>query len=360
MIWLLVLAQEIPPTDVEVAFPNLKFRQPLYITYPKDGTDRLFVLEQDGIIKVFDNRRDAASADVALDISSKVRRSHMEEGLLGMAFHPKFKENRIVYIQYSASKPRRNVISRFTMDEKRAKFLADSEKVILEIPQPYGNHNGGMLEFGPDGFLYIGLGDGGDAGDPHNNGQKMDTFLAKMLRIDVDKQENGKLYGIPKDNPFVGKDGAAPEIWAYGLRNPWRYSFDRKTGDLWCGDVGQDSWEEIDIVKKGGNYGWSVREGKHKFKGEGQFEEPIVEHNRREGRSITGGYVYRGKRLKKLEGVYLYGDFVTGNLWGLRWDGKKVTAHKLLGTSDQISSFGEDRDGDVYFTSFNGKIYRFR
>jgi glucose/arabinose dehydrogenase len=219
-----------------------------------------------------------------------------------------------------------------------------------------------MLEFGPDGYLYIGLGDGGDANDPHDNGQKMDTLLGKMLRIDVDREEGGRPYAVPKDNPFVGQGGARGEIWALGLRNPWRYSFDRKTQELWCGDVGQDAWEEIDILKKGGNYGWNRREGKHKFRDGpgGPFEEPVIEHNRREARSITGGYVYRGKKLKKLEGVYLYADYVTGNVWGLRWDGTRVASHRLLGTSQEVASFGEDRDGEVYFTSYNGRIYRFR
>jgi glucose/arabinose dehydrogenase len=360
---LIFLLQQVPSVEIENAFPNLpKLRLPLYLTHPKDGTDRLFVLEQDGRVLWFENKRDVSAYEVALDIRQKVRRSHMEEGLLGLAFHPKFKDNGYVYLQYSASKPRRNVISRFTMDKDRKTMAPDSEKMIVEIPQPYGNHNGGGLEFGPDGFLYIGLGDGGDANDPHDNGQKMNTFLGKMLRIDIDKEESGKAYAVPKDNPFYGRENTCWEIWALGLRNPWRYSFDRKTGELWAGDVGQDSWEEIDIIKKGGNYGWNFREGKHDFKrgGRGPYEEPVIEHNRREARSITGGYVYRGKKVKGLDGVYLYADFVTGNIWGLRWDGKKVASHKLLGTNQEISSFGEDKDGEVYFTSFTGKIFKFR
>jgi glucose/arabinose dehydrogenase len=361
--WVLWAAlQDIPRVQIEEAFPKLKFRLPVYLTWCPDGSDRLYVLEQDGVVRVFDNRRDVGSAEVALDLRSKVRRSHMEEGLLGMAFHPKFKDNRFVFLQYSASKPRRNVISRFTADRDGRVFRPESEKVILEVAQPYGNHNGGMIEFGPDGFLYIALGDGGDGGDPHGYGQSLKTMLAKILRIDVDKEAGGKGYAVPPDNPFVGRGEAVPEIWAYGLRNVWRFSFDRKTKELWAGDVGQDAWEEIDIVKKGGNYGWNVREGKHRFRGSGSgpFEEPVIEHNRREARSITGGYVYRGKKIKSLEGVYLYADFVTGNVWGLRWDGRQVAAHRLIGTSREVASFGEDREGEVYFTSFDGKIYKFR
>jgi len=378
---LLALGQDaaIPDVGFEPAFENLKFERCVAIAHPPDGTDRLFVVEQPGRVKWFENRREAAEATLALDLSDKVLSSGNEEGLLGIAFHPGFKTNHAVFLQYSFPKlgpkrerdPRtRNIVSRFRMDPDHQKILRDSEEILLEILQPYENHNGGVLQFGPDGYLYIGLGDGGSGGDPHGNGQNMKTFLGKFLRIDVDHRDEGKAYAVPKDNPFVGRSDVLPEIWSSGWRNPWGYHFDRKTGELWSSDVGQDKWEEVDIVKKGANYGWSVREGKHDFKPgpPGPFEEPIVEHghaqkNSTDGmNSLTGGCVYRGKRLPALDGLYLYGDFVTGNMWALRWDGSKVVAQKLLFEfkMKQITTFGEDRDGDVLWATFtDGRLYRF-
>lgn len=346
---------------MENAFAKLRFRRPLVLAYPPDGTDRIVVVEQDGVVHIFENRSDVAKTTVALDIRAKVRRNHEEEGLLGLAFHPKFRDNREVFLQYSAT-PRRNVISRFRMDAERTKIVPEPEEVILEIAQPFGNHNGGMIDFGPDGHLYIALGDGGAAADPFDNGQNGKTLLGKILRIDVDRKEAGKAYAIPVDNPFVGKAGFRPEVWAWGLRNVWRFSFDRKSGALWAGDVGQNTWEEVDVIEKGKNYGWAFREGNHPFKrgGKGPFEPAVWEHDREEARSITGGYVYRGKRHKELEGVYLYGDYETGLIWGLRYDGERVTDHRKIAESTEISTFGEDRDGEVYFTSFDGHIYRLR
>jgi glucose/arabinose dehydrogenase len=284
-----------------------------------------------------------------------------------------------VYLQYSFPKlgekrrrdpNTRNVIACFEMDPDRGRILPETEQVILEIKQPYENHNGGVLQFGPDGFLYIGKGDGGSAGDPHGNGQSLRTMLGKFLRIDVDHPGGGKAYGIPKDNPFIGREDALPEIWSYGWRNPWGYHFDRKTGLLWSADVGQDKWEEINIVTRGGNYGWSIREGKHDFKGgAGEFIEPVVEHEHQKpnglpgGNSVTGGCVYRGSRLRALDGVYLYGDYVTGHMWALRWEGGKVLEHRHLleFKLKQITTFGEDRDGDVLWATFtDGRLYRFR
>ena len=344
----------------EVAFLRLRFTRPLYVTHPRDGTDRLFVLEQDGVVHSFENKPDAPGTEIALDLRGKAYRRHNEEGLLGMAFHPDFKKNKFVFLHYNANPPRRSVISRFKMDAAGRKIDPKSEKVILEQEQPYGNHKGGMIEFGPDGYLYISFGDGGSANDPHGNGQNRRTLLAKMLRIDVDK---GSPYSVPPDNPFLKDAGARPEIWALGLRNIWRFSFDRATGACWGGDIGQDRLEEIDIIKKGGNYGWNVREGKQPFGrgggGGGPFEEPVIDFNRTDARSITGGYVYRGRRLPGLTGAYLYADYETGNVWALRWDGAKVTDNKLLGRGRNVSSFGEDRDGEVYFCSFDGQIYKF-
>jgi glucose/arabinose dehydrogenase len=379
---LLSLSQEksIPDVGFECAFEKIKIERCVVIAAPKDGTDRIFVVEQPGRVKWFENKPDAAEMTTALDISDKVLSSGNEEGLLGMAFHPKFKTSHEIYLQYSFPKlgPQRkrdpntrNIIARYKMDPDHQKILPESEQILLEILQPYENHNGGVLQFGPDGYLYIGLGDGGKANDPHENGQNMKTFLGKFLRIDVDHQDDGKAYAVPKDNPFVGKDGVLPEIWSAGWRNPWGYHFDRKTGELWSSDVGQDKWEEVNIVKKGLNYGWNVREAMHEFKpggGPGPFEEPLIEHQHAQKNmtngmnSLTGGCVYRGKRLPALDGVYLYGDFVTGNMWALKWDGKKVAESKQVFEfkMKQIATFGEDRDGDVLWSTFtDGRLYRF-
>jgi uncharacterized membrane protein YozB (DUF420 family)/glucose/arabinose dehydrogenase len=305
---------------VEEAFPALRFELPLFLAAPPDGTDRVFVAEQDGRVWRFDNRPDAAEKSLVLDISKEVRRVHNEEGLLGLAFHPKFKENGRMYIHYSAGNPRRNVLSFFRLDRRRETADPASEEIVLEVEQPYGNHNGGMIAFGPDGYLYVALGDGGAAGDPHGHGQSKKSLLGKILRLDADRRSPGLAYAVPPDNPFAGRPGARGEIWALGLRNPWRFSFDRETGALWAGDVGQDKWEEINIVKKGGNYGWNCREGRHAFKPcpPADFIEPAAEHGREEAQSVTGGYVYRGKKIPWLAGRYVYGDFMTGNIWALR------------------------------------------
>jgi len=374
----------IPEIGFERAFEKIKIERCVVIAHPPDDTNRVFVVEQPGRVKWFENRPDAAEMALALDITSKVLSSGNEEGLLGFAFHPKFKTNHQVFLQYSSPKlgPKlgdkrkrypdtRNVVSRFEMDPEHKKILPDTEKVIIEIVQPFENHNGGCLQFGPDGYLYIGLGDGGKANDPFEMGQDMKSWLGKFLRIDVDNPDRNKAYGIPKDNPFVGKEDALPEIWSLGWRNPWGYHFDRKTGDLWSGDVGQDKWEEINVVRKGGNYGWNTREGFHEFKagGTGPFEDPIVELAHAQPKmtnganSITGGVMYRGKRLKELDGLYLYGDFVTGNMYALKWDGKKAVENKLIFhfPMKQIAIFGEDKEGDVYWSTFtDGGLYRFK
>jgi len=297
-----------------------------------------------------------------------VRREHNEEGLLGLAFHPDYRTNGQFFVFYSVT-PRGSVVSRFRVskdDPDRAD--RDSEEKLIQWSKPYGNHNGGCLRFGPDGHLYISVGDGGLGRDPHGNAQSLEMPLGKILRIDVDHKDTGKNYAVPKDNPFAERGGnVRGEIWAYGLRNVWRCSFDRKTGTLWAADVGQDRHEEIDVIVRGGNYGWNIREGKHPLdpyaerSAVGAFIEPVLDYPRVEGKSVTGGLVYRGRRLPELVGAYLYADFISGNVWALRCDGKTVTANpKVARTSLLISAFGEDAAGEAYFTAFDGFVYRFR
>lgn len=363
------------PPNLEVmqirkAFPNLpNFTGALYLVAAPDGTNRIFVIEQPGIIRVFDNQSNVSTTQVYLDIRSKTSRASNEEGLLGLAFHPQYKTNGYFYVYYSFRDPNTHysIVSRFKVsaqDPNQADSTSEFE--IFRIEQPYGNHNGGMISFGPDGYLYIALGDGGSGGDPHNHGQNLSTLLGAILRIDVNKPSGNLAYTIPPDNPFVQRANARGEIWAYGLRNVWRFSFDRLTGDLWAGDVGQSQREEIDLIVKGGNYGWRRMEGTLCYDGPcnpADYIAPIVEHDRNDAKSITGGYVYRGKKIPQLYGAYVYGDFVTGKIWALRYDGKKVTEQKfLVDTFKGISSFGEDRDGELYFTSFEnasglGHIY---
>ena len=374
--------ESLPSVTLSRAFPRLTFSRPVFVTHAGDGSDRLFVLEQRGRIRVFRGRRDVETAEVFLDLRSKVRappRGHNEEGLLALAFHPGYRENRRFYVYYSASKPRRGVVSQFqTRADDPNRADPDSERVILEVEQPWGNHNGSTVLFGPDGYLYISLGDGGAANDPLGSGQDLSTLLGTILRIDVDRQDEGRAYAIPADNPFVHRPGARGEIWAWGLRNVWRMSFDRETGDLWAGDVGQNKWEEIDLITKGGNYGWNIREGRHAFKAAASAEaliDPVVEYPQRRGReiiglSVTGGYVYRGDRLAGLRGAYIYGDYVTGRIWALRYADGEVLAHREIYTPSTpvyIASFGEGPDGELYICGFDnlngrpggrGRLYR--
>ncbi len=356
------------PLEAERAFPKLRFERPLELTHAGDGSGRVFVVEQRGVIHVFPNRPDADRTSVFLDIRDVVSRDDNEEGLLGLAFHPRYPENGQFFVYYS-TRPRASIVSRFRVspdDPNRAD--RHSEEILMRIPQPFGNHNGGSIEFGPDGYLYIGLGDGGAANDPFGNGQNLKTLLGKILRIDVDHRDPGLAYAIPKDNPFAGRnDGTRGEIWAYGLRNVWRLAFDRATGDLWAGDVGQNRYEEIDLIVRGGNYGWKLREGFHPFEPNAPqtgdvLIDPLVEYFRHEGLSVTGGRVYRGTRLPEFQGAYFYGDYVTGNVWALRLDSRKRLAdsRKVARTGLNISAFGEDERSELYFTAFDGYVYRFR
>ena len=368
--------------SVERVFPHLDFWQLTNLAQPKDDSDGLFVTEQGGLVRLFPNRADASNAMVFLDISDRVKSGHNEEGLLGIAFDPAYKDNGFFYLHYSASDPRRSVISRFSVQGSEL-GLADpeSELVILEVPQPAGNHNGGQLAFGPDGYLYIGLGDGGWGGDPQGNGQNTATLLGAILRIDVSGARVGKTYRIPLDNPLVSTEGARGEIFAYGLRNPWRFSFDILPGpvchgdsakamvngsvEIWAGDVGQNRWEEINLVRTGRNYGWKVMEGSGcYFPKDGclatGLELPVHEYGREGGCSVTGGYVYRGSRLPALIGTYVFGDFCSGRIWGLGYDGISVTYKGLLADSGlNITSFGQDSAGELYILSRDGGIYQF-
>lgn len=329
-------------------------QEPLFLTSARDGSGRLFIVEQEGKIKVMRNR--VFEKKLFLDISDRVKAGG-ERGLLGLAFHPKFKTNRKFYLNYTTQTTH--------LKTRVSEFLAssetpNSERILLEFDQPYSNHNGGHLEFGPDGYLYISVGDGGSGGDPHGHGQNFSTLLGSILRIDVN---HSKTYRIPKDNPFVKNKDARGEIWAYGLRNPWRFSFDRLTGWLYAADVGQDAWEEIDIIQKGKNYGWNIMEGGRCFQPRRgchvkNLELPIFEYGREEGISITGGYVYRGKRLKDLFGYYIYGDYGSGKIWAFKYDGVRVKNKRLLVDSNlAISSFGTDDDNELYIVDHQGAIY---
>ena len=350
---------------LQVAFPELSFIQPVYLTYPDDGTNRLFVVFQHGLLRVFENHRDVADAKTFIDIRPQVSTRGNEEGLLGLAFDPQFATNGYFYVYYSAARPRRSVVSRFSVSaEDPDKADPESELVILEVPQPFSNHNGGQIVFGPDGYLYVGLGDGGAGGDPDGNGQNTSTLLGSILRIDVTAASTDRGYTIPPDNPLVDRACARKEIWAYGLRNPWRFSFDRNTGELWAGDVGQNRFEEVDLIKPGLNYGWNVMEGLHCFEQRGcdqqGLEPPVIEYPLRPECAVTGGYVYRGARLPSLYGAYVYADFCTGKVWALRYDGESVTEHMQIARGpSQVSSFGEDSSGELYVVSFDGNVYRF-
>jgi glucose/arabinose dehydrogenase len=353
------------------AFPSLSFRQPVFLTHSGDGTDRMFVVQQNGLIKVFSNDSTVASASTFLDISKKLSASDGEEGLLGLAFDPHFAENGYFYIDYTAPNPLHTVVARFHLspgDPDRADSL--SEFTVLTVNQPYTNHNGGMLVFGADGYLYIGLGDGGSGGDPQGNAQNRARLLGKILRIDVSDTTATMHYRIPADNPFAGNSsGYREEIWAYGLRNPWRFSFDESTGRLWVGDVGQDAREEVDIVEKGKNYGWNIMEGTACYNPPSGCDTagltmPIKDYDHSLGEAITGGYVYHGARRADLDGAYIYADYGSGRIWMLRWENGHLTADtQLLDSPYAISSFGVDQDNELYILSYdpsaNTSIYRF-
>jgi glucose/arabinose dehydrogenase len=329
---------------------------PVYVTHAGDGSGRLFVVEQTGVILII--RAGRLLPRPFLDIRGRVIAGG-EMGLLSVAFHPQYARNGRFFVNYTADGASlRTVIAEYRVSAADANVAEPAGRVLLEIAQPYRNHNGGLNLFGPDGMLYIGMGDGGSGGDPHNNGQRLDTLLGKLLRIDVD---GAAPYRVPPDNPFVGRSGARGEIWAYGLRNPWRFSFDRTTGRLFLADVGQNQWEEIDLIQKGGNYGWRTMEGAHCFNPPDGCSRtglilPIAEYGREGGCSITGGYLYRGGRIRDLVGRYLFGDYCSGTLWALRDDGGRWVRESLLDTGLRINSFGEDQAGELYVVDHRGTV----
>ena len=349
-----------PLSDDGKPVPPLR---PLMITHANDGSGRRFIVEQSGLIYVI--AKDGQKAKIFLDIRDITRpwKKANEEGLLGLAFHPRFSETGEFFVCYSpVNAPQSERISRFHVSAKDSrKADKNSEETVLQFDQPFPNHNGGSIAFGPDGFLYVGLGDGGSRNDPFDNAQNLGVLLGKILRIDIDRRGAETAYAIPLDNPFMNMDGVRPEIWAFGFRNPWQLTFDSQTGTLWMADVGQDLQEEINLVEKGGNYGWRRREGSYPF---GNIPadlatiDPLWEYDHQVGKSITGGLVVRGSTIPELEGRYLYGDFVSGRLWALgvqdSYDPSTISNQLIPWNGLPIFGFGHDQDGAVYvLTSSN-------
>lgn len=337
--------------------PSLK--SPVFLAHAGDQSGRLFIVEQPGTIRILERGR---LLEVPfLDIKERVI-FRGEQGLLGLAFHPEYRRNGRFFVNYTRKDDGATVIAEYRRSDQ-VDHAGREERVLVLIPQPYPNHNGGMIAFGPDGYLYIGMGDGGSGGDPQNRAQNKEELLGKLLRIDVNSRVP---YGIPGDNPFV-RGEERPEVFAKGLRNPWRFSFDRETGDLWLADVGQDRWEEVNVVRKGGNYGWRVMEGFHCFNlqepcSKANFTSPVLEYDHQGGRcSIIGGYVYRGRAIPALVGVYLYGDYCSGEIFAARTaQGGRVGGEPwlLVKAKVHISSFGEDDTGEIYVLDHEGAVYQ--
>lgn len=365
--------------NFKVAYPDLKIKKPVWnTTIP--GTDQELIVAQGGVIYELPKDRNAKSAPVWLDLTNRVViEKDFEEGLLGLAFHPKYEANGKFYVYYSRQNPKRAILSELVA--KNGKPDMTSERILLEIQQPFWNHDSGQMTFGPDGYLYISTGDGGKGNDPLMTSQNLFSLLGKILRLDVDSNAGDLAYGIPKDNPFIGKPGIRPEIWCYGMRNPWGLHFD-KSGRLWCADVGQALWEEVNLIEKGGNYGWSYREGAHDFqlsrnpslKTEGKdavkLIDPVHEYSHADGISITGGVVYEGKAFPALKGSYIYGDWGSGFMWALNVnDAGKKTGNTILrkrnaagksafkGTGFQPTAITTRPDGELWILSWDGKIY---
>ncbi|UCG39247.1 MAG: PQQ-dependent sugar dehydrogenase [bacterium] len=338
-------------------FGGLSFTQPVGIHQSPADQDVWFVLQKAGQVLMVDAGVAPVAAHTVLDLSGTVDAA-FEGGLLGMAFHPSFSGSGDVFLYYTVDgSPMVSRLSRFHMAPDGS-IDPGSESLVLAVDQPAENHNGGCIAFGPDGYLYVGLGDGGGAGDPFGNGQDTTTLLGAILRIDVGPAP----YAIPAGNVFAASSTDRGEIYAWGLRNPWRFSFDRSTGSLWAGDVGQNAWEEIDLIQNGGNYGWNIKEGDHCYAvtpcDDPSLTDPVAEYDHSEGRSVTGGYVYRGSSLPSVAGMYIFGDFVSGRIWGL--DAAQPSSGKqlLASTPLNIVSFAEDQAGELYVVDYGGGVYR--
>jgi glucose/arabinose dehydrogenase len=346
------------------------FDEPLQVTHADDGSDRIFVVEKKG--RVWEIEDGAVAGEPFFDISNDVS-TNSERGLLSIAFAPDFRDSGVLYADYT-DRSGTSVVVRLEAPDGGGPVSLEDGVVRLVVEQPYSNHNGGQLAFGPDGYLYVGFGDGGSGGDPDGNGQDPASLLGKLLRLDASFEAGAASesaggysvvpFRVPEDNPFVGEDGVRPEIWALGLRNPWRFSFDRETGDLWIGDVGQSAWEEVDFQPAssagGENYGWNRLEGTHVFEEPVDIEKPVMpvfEYGRDLGQSVTGGFVYRGDRVPDLAGTYVFGDYGSGTIWGLRPAGQGWEDFVLAETDLVISSFGEDERGELYVVDFRGTVY---
>ena len=347
------------------ALPGVTLNQPVATATPPGETGRLFVVEKTGRIVVITNLA-RPTRTVFANLTTNLLTSG-EQGLLGLAFHPRYAENRRLFVFRTlntgpdGTRQAYNVLTEFRASSSDPNAIDPASEVRLFAQRDEAsNHNGGTVVFGPDGFAYLSIGDGGAANDPHHYAQNLGSLLGKVIRIDVSRKgDKGEPYAVPADNPFVGREGALPEIWASGTRNIWRMAFDPKTGDLWAGDVGQNIYEEVSLIKRGGNYGWNAREGFHAFrggKGEGPFEEPIVEYHHREGLSITGGQVYRGKAIPALDGVYIYADFVSSNVWGIRMIDGKPTEPAIIAQKrgELIASIDAMHDGTLVVSAFTG------
>jgi len=351
-----------PPTLVLT--PDVSgLTHPVDLQFPSDGSNRMFIVQQPGSIRILANG--SLVATPFLDITAKIS-SGGEMGLLGLAFHPQFTQNHLFYVHYdrTVAGQIQSVIAEYHVSAGDVNVAdTNSERILLTVDQPFSNHKGGQIVFGPDGFLYIGFGDGGSGGDPMGNGQNLQTMLGKMLRIDVNNQSGGKQYAIPPANPFA-HGGGLPEIFAYGLRNPWRFSFERGGTRLFVGDVGQDAFEEVDILESGKNYGWNVMEGLHCYNPSTAcnmtgLTMPILEYPHRDGEAVIGGFIYRGSAIAGLSGAYVFGDYISGTIWKLvesppgTW-----TRTTLLSTGRNISSFGQDTSGELYVLDYSGSVLK--
>ncbi|HTK86471.1 MAG TPA: PQQ-dependent sugar dehydrogenase, partial [Nitrospiraceae bacterium] len=358
-------ASSLPFSAIRLERTATGFSQPVGLIAPRDGSQRLFIVEQSGTIRIW--KKGGVVSEPLLDLRDRVATGY-EMGLLGLALHPEFPKVPRLFVNYTTKTALHDIrtkIAEFRLGKDSNVVDRATERILLDISQPYPNHKGGHLAFGPDGFLYIGLGDGGSGNDPHDNAQHLNTLLGKMLRIDVNGQQGDLPYRIPPDNPFVGDANARPEIWAYGLRNPWRYSFDAVTGQLYVGDVGQYDREEIDVIRRGGNYGWRRMEGSICTPGvnpscdQRGLEPPIFDYPTRSGHVVIGGYVYRGRSIPALCGGYLYADYGSGNISAFRYDGRTVTAQTtLLESHRHITSFGEDEQHELYLVDYQGDIVK--